>query len=133
MASHLLAVDIVISWHPGDSNEASASSNLANISAKFRFRGIASHAAAAPDKGRSALDAAEAMDMMVNMMREHVPQETRIHDIITSGGAETAAPWAIHSAGQPFSPGCSRKCADYRNVQVHGEEGFTYLCSIDML
>jgi aminobenzoyl-glutamate utilization protein B len=80
-------VDIVISWHPGDSNEASASSNLANISAKFRFRGIASHAAAAPDRGRSALDAVEAMDMMVNMMREHVPQETRIHDIITSGGA----------------------------------------------
>jgi aminobenzoyl-glutamate utilization protein B len=80
-------VDIVISWHPGDNNEASASSNLANISAKFRFHGIASHAAAAPDKGRSALDAVEAMDMMVNMMREHVPQETRIHDIITSGGA----------------------------------------------
>ena len=80
-------VDIVISWHPGDSNDASPSSNLANVSARFRFHGIAAHAAAAPDKGRSALDAVEAMDMMVNMMREHVPQETRIHDIITSGGA----------------------------------------------
>ena len=80
-------VDIVVSWHPGDSNQASAASNLANISAKFRFRGIASHAAAAPDKGRSALDAVEAMNMMVNMMREHVPQETRIHYIITGGGA----------------------------------------------
>jgi len=80
-------VDIAISWHPGDSNQASAASNLANISAKFRFRGIASHAAAAPDKGRSALDAVEAMNMMANMMREHVPQETRIHYIITAGGA----------------------------------------------
>jgi len=80
-------VDIVVSWHPGDSNRADASSNLANISAKFRFHGVASHAAAAPDKGRSALDAVEAMDMMVNMMREHVPQETRIHNIITNGGA----------------------------------------------
>jgi aminobenzoyl-glutamate utilization protein B len=80
-------VDVAVSWHPGDRNQASASSNLANISAKFRFHGVASHAAAAPDKGRSALDAAEAMDMMVNMMREHVPQETRIHYIITRGGA----------------------------------------------
>jgi aminobenzoyl-glutamate utilization protein B len=79
-------VDIAISWHPGDNNQASPSSNLANTSAKFRFHGVSSHAAAAPDKGRSALDAAEAMDMMVNMLREHVPQETRIHDIITRGG-----------------------------------------------
>ncbi|MGA2263973.1 MAG: amidohydrolase [Acidobacteriota bacterium] len=80
-------VDVAVSWHPGDSNRASASSNLANISAKFRFHGIASHAAAAPEKGRSALEAVEAMDMMVNMMRQHVPQETRIHYIITGGGA----------------------------------------------
>jgi aminobenzoyl-glutamate utilization protein B len=37
-------------------------------------------------KGRSALDAVEAMDNMVNMMREHIPQETRIHYVITNGG-----------------------------------------------
>jgi aminobenzoyl-glutamate utilization protein B len=80
-------VDTVVSWHPGDQNTADSSSTLANISAKFRFRGVASHAAAAPEKGRSALDAVEAMDYMVNMMREHVPQETRIHYIITRGGA----------------------------------------------
>jgi aminobenzoyl-glutamate utilization protein B len=61
-------------------------SALANVSAKFRFHGIASHAAAAPEKGRSALDAVESMDYMVNMMREHVPQETRIHYVITNGG-----------------------------------------------
>ncbi len=80
-------VDVVVSWHPGDRNEASPSTNLANITGKFRFKGIAAHAAAAPEKGRSALDAVEAMDYMVNMMREHVPQETRIHYIITRGGA----------------------------------------------
>jgi aminobenzoyl-glutamate utilization protein B len=79
--------DVIVSWHPADRNEASSGSTLANISAKFRFRGVASHAAAAPEKGRSALDAVEAMDYMVNMMREHVPQETRIHYIITRGGA----------------------------------------------
>jgi aminobenzoyl-glutamate utilization protein B len=80
-------VDAIVSWHPGDRNEASEAGTLANISAKVRFRGIASHAAAAPEKGRSALDGVEAMDYMVNMMREHVPQETRIHYIITRGGA----------------------------------------------
>src|SRR5712692_8659418 len=80
-------VDAAVSWHPGDRNEASPTSSTANITAKFRFRGVAAHAAAAPDRGRSALDAVEAMDYMVNMMREHVPQETRIHYIITRGGA----------------------------------------------
>ena len=80
-------VDAAISWHPGQANDASPSSNLAIVSAKFRFHGIAAHAAAAPDRGRSALEAVEAMDAMVNMMRQHVPQETRIHDIITQGGA----------------------------------------------
>jgi aminobenzoyl-glutamate utilization protein B len=80
-------VDVVLHWHPGDENEAGASSTLANKSAKFRFRGLSAHAAGAPERGRSALDGVEAMDYMVNMMREHVPQETRIHYVITYGGA----------------------------------------------
>ena len=79
-------VDVVIHWHPGDGNSVTLTSALANRSAKFRFHGLAAHAAAAPDKGRSALDGVEAMDYMVNMMREHVPQETRIHYVITNGG-----------------------------------------------
>jgi len=80
-------VDVVLHWHPGDENEAGASSTLANKSAKFRFHGLSAHAAGAPERGRSALDGVEAMDYMVNMMREHVPQETRIHYVITYGGA----------------------------------------------
>jgi aminobenzoyl-glutamate utilization protein B len=79
-------VDAVVTWHPADNNGVSPVSNLANISAKFRFHGLSAHAAAAPDKGRSALDAVEAMNNMVNLMREHVPQETRIHYVITNGG-----------------------------------------------
>jgi aminobenzoyl-glutamate utilization protein B len=59
---------------------------LANKSAKFRFYGNASHASVSPEQGRSALDAVEAMDYMVNMMREHIPQETRLHYVITNGG-----------------------------------------------
>jgi len=79
-------VDVVIHWHPGAENDVTLTSALANKSAKFRFHGLAAHAAASPDKGRSALDGVESMDYMVNMMREHIPQETRIHYVITNGG-----------------------------------------------
>jgi len=79
-------VDTVLHWHPSDRNSANAETSLANKSARFKFRGISSHAAAAPERGRSALDGVEAMNYMVNMMREHVPQETRIHYVITRGG-----------------------------------------------
>jgi aminobenzoyl-glutamate utilization protein B len=79
-------LDAVIHWHPDSENEVTMTSALANKSAKFRFRGLSAHAAMAPEKGRSALDALEAMNYMVNMMREHVPQETRIHYVITDGG-----------------------------------------------
>lgn len=79
-------VDVVLHWHPSSANDASPSTSLANISAKFRFTGIAAHAASAPHRGRSALDGVEAMNYMANLMREHVPQETRIHYAITRGG-----------------------------------------------
>jgi aminobenzoyl-glutamate utilization protein B len=79
-------VDVVLHWHPDDDNSVIYTSALANKSAKFRFYGIASHASVSPEQGRSALDAVEAMDNMVNMMREHIPQETRIHYVITNGG-----------------------------------------------
>ena len=79
-------VDAVLHWHPGDNNNASPASSLAYRVATFQFSGLAAHAAAAPEKGRSALDAVEAMDYMVNMMREHVTPETRIHYVIKKGG-----------------------------------------------
>ena len=79
-------VDSVLHWHPSSSNAANAESSNANKSAKFRFSGISAHAAGSPHKGRSALDGVEAMNMMVNMMREHIPQESRIHYVITKGG-----------------------------------------------
>ncbi len=79
-------VDVVLHWHPGDRNDASPSSSTANKSGRFTFHGIAAHAAAAPERGRSALDGVEAMNYMVNLMREHVPQEARLHYVITDGG-----------------------------------------------
>lgn len=79
-------VDISLHWHPGNVNSARQGDTMSNVSGKFRFYGTASHAAAAPDKGRSALDGVEAMNNMVNLMREHVPDRTRIHYAITDGG-----------------------------------------------
>jgi aminobenzoyl-glutamate utilization protein B len=79
-------VDATLYWHPADANNASQDRNLATTSAKFRFHGQSAHAAAAPDRGRSALDAVEAMNFMVNYMREHMPQDARIHYVITNGG-----------------------------------------------
>ncbi|MDH5214854.1 MAG: amidohydrolase [Gammaproteobacteria bacterium] len=80
-------VDIVLHWHASDRNSADADTTLANRSAKFRFKGISAHAAGAPENARSALDGVEAFNYMTNLMREHVPQETRIHYVITSGGS----------------------------------------------
>ena len=79
-------VDVVLHWHPDDTNSANSRTSNSNKSAKFTFNGISSHAAGAPDQGRSALDGVESMNMMVNMLREHIPQESRIHYVITKGG-----------------------------------------------
>jgi aminobenzoyl-glutamate utilization protein B len=79
-------IDAVINWHPGDNNNASPNSSLAYRVTNFTFEGLASHASASPEKGRSALDAVEAMNYMVNLMREHVSPETRIHYVIKNGG-----------------------------------------------
>ncbi len=79
-------VDIAMHWHPDDENSAAANTSLANRSAKFRFHGQSAHAAGAPERGRSALDGVEAFDMMANMMHEHMPQDARMHYVITSGG-----------------------------------------------
>jgi aminobenzoyl-glutamate utilization protein B len=80
-------VDVVLTWHPSDGNRVNLRSYLANNGAKFRFYGIAAHAASAPDKGRSALDGALLMLHAIEMLREHVPQETRMHYIISNGGS----------------------------------------------
>lgn len=79
-------VDVALHWHAGDRNAVTNEPTLANKSAKFRFSGVAAHAAAAPERGRSALDGVEAMNFMANLMREHIPEDARMHYIITRGG-----------------------------------------------
>ena len=79
-------VDIVLHWHPSDRNVAGPESSNGNKSGRFRFHGIAAHAASAPERGRSALDGVEAMNYMTNLMREHMPSTARLHYVITDGG-----------------------------------------------
>ena len=79
-------VDAVIAWHPGDENSVTGNRSMANISGKFRFHGLSAHAAMAPERGRSALDALEVMNVMTNYLREHIPDGSRIHYVITNGG-----------------------------------------------
>jgi aminobenzoyl-glutamate utilization protein B len=79
-------VDIAITWHPNAFNEVAEAISLANTRIDFAFRGRASHAAAAPHLGRSALDALELMSVGVNYLREHVPDDTRIHYAMIDGG-----------------------------------------------
>ena len=80
-------VDVVLHWHPGDHNSVINGGMLAIVSAKVTFHGIAAHAAMAPERGRSALDAVMLMGNGIEFMREHVPSNSRIHYIITKGGA----------------------------------------------
>ena len=80
-------VDIAITWHPSSFWEVAVTPSLANTRADFIFAGRASHAAASPHLGRSALDAVELMNVGVNYMREHMPSDARIHyAVLDTGG-----------------------------------------------
>lgn len=79
-------VDAVLHWHPSDKNAAGDRSSLARIAVKFRFHGRSAHAAGAPEQGRSSLDAVELTNHAAELLREHVPEEARIHHVITFGG-----------------------------------------------
>ena len=78
--------DFAISWHPMSANMVYDNGYLASASAHFEFKGRSSHAAFAPELGRSALDAVELMNVGVNYLREHVTSKARIHYTTDSGG-----------------------------------------------
>ncbi len=78
--------DAVLHWHPASENATGDVSSQARIAAKFRFHGVSSHAAGAPEAGRSALDAVELTNHAAELLREHTPDYTRIHHVITAGG-----------------------------------------------
>jgi aminobenzoyl-glutamate utilization protein B len=82
-------LDVMLGCHVA-SELATAYGHQANnsglVSIQFTFKGEAAHAAGAPWKGRSALDAVELMNTMWNMKREHLRPEQRSHYVITNGG-----------------------------------------------
>jgi len=91
--------DIALAWHPYTMNKVMKGGfHLANFRAFFTFHGISSHAAGAPELGRSALDAVEMMDIGVNFMREHMIDAARVHGAITNTGG--IAPNVIPSEAQ---------------------------------
>lgn len=79
-------LDCAFAWHPGRYNQASYSVSTGTRSTVYHFKGIPAHAAADAEKGRSALDAVELMNVGVNYLREHVPYDVRMHYIIKDGG-----------------------------------------------
>ncbi|XVH33738.1 amidohydrolase (plasmid) [Haloferacaceae archaeon DSL9] len=79
-------VDAVVSWHPGWYNAPTKASCLAVDGFEVTVRGESSHAAAAPEAGRSALDGIQLLNTAVEYMREHVPDPVRLHYVITNGG-----------------------------------------------
>lgn len=79
-------LDAMLDWHPDAQITVNDKTGLANVQVRFSFKGKAAHASGAPENGRSALDAVEAFDYMMNLMREHVPSDSRIHYVITNGG-----------------------------------------------
>jgi aminobenzoyl-glutamate utilization protein B len=78
--------DAVLTWHPADVNTPHRYTTNANLSLNFRFRGKASHAAMAPQAGRSALDAVQLMNLGIEFLREHVDKGVLLHYVITNGG-----------------------------------------------
>ncbi len=79
-------LDAAIGWHPFYANTVWSCSSLAMNSFKVNFHGVAAHASAAPEAGRSALDGVQLMDVGVNYLREHIVEKARIHCVITNGG-----------------------------------------------
>lgn len=83
-------LDAALTWHPEDCNEVVTGSSNSCIQVQYHFTGVASHAAGAPEKGRSALDAVELMNIGVQFLREHMSDKARVHYAITDAGGISA-------------------------------------------
>jgi aminobenzoyl-glutamate utilization protein B len=82
-------VDVCLFAHVGNNFGVTAgpSANTTGlVSVEYTFKGESAHAAGAPWRGRSALDAVELMDIAWNFRREHIRVGSRVHYVITNGG-----------------------------------------------
>ena len=81
-------LDAALCWHPGDTNEVTTGACTASLQYRYAFSGVAAHAAGDPWNGRSALDAAELMNVGVQFLREHMRSCESVHySFLETGGA----------------------------------------------
>lgn len=81
-------IDAAFCWHPMDGNMSMSVRTVAYYKVRFDFKGRTSHAGAAPELGRSALDACELMNVGVNYLREHIISDARVHYAYLDCGGE---------------------------------------------
>lgn len=108
-------LDAILSWHPWDYNGIWPGGSLANVKMIFRFTGQSAHAAGSPELGRSALDALELMNVGVQFLREHVPEDTRIHYAITDAGG--LSPNVVQARAEAVYLVRSQRLADLEGIK----------------
>ena len=77
-------LSVAVTWHPFDRNRVSYDIWQAQDIKNYKFYGISAHASKHPEMGRSALDAAELMNVGVNYLREHMTDDVRMHYTYTN-------------------------------------------------
>lgn len=113
-------LDCALTWHPADCNQIVSGTCNSCIQTEYAFEGIASHAAGAPEYGRSALDAVEVMNLGVQFLREHMPDEARIHYAITDAGG--ASPNVVQPHAQVLYMVRSVLCKDALALQARVDD-----------
>ena len=108
-------LDAILSWHPWDYNGIWPGGSLANVKMIFRFKGQSAHAAGSPELGRSALDALELMNVGIQFLREHVPEDTRIHYAITDAGG--LSPNVVQARAEAVYLVRSQRLADLEGIK----------------
>lgn len=101
-------LDVALMMHGSDTTTVDGKSLAVNL-VDFVFHGKSSHAAIAPEKGISALDAVLLTFNGIEYLREHVRDDVRMHGIITDGGkaanivpARAAAQFYIRADDRPY-------------------------------
>ena len=96
-------IDAAMMVHPAN-HELSVFHAVAVHRVNARYTGAAAHAAAAPEKGRNALDAAVLGYNAIAALRQHIRVDERIHGVFTDGGAKpnivpvtAATEWYVRS------------------------------------
>lgn len=112
-------LSVAVTWHPFDRNRVSYDIWQAQDVKNYKFYGTAAHASKHPELGRSALDAAELMNVGVNYLREHVADDVRMHYTYTNtdGPANIVPDYAstnyfIRSAKRSRTEDASRRVDD---------------------